>query len=72
MDSARMQLFKGAVKSAIAALSATTIGTNLIDPAKFSVMTKAGIEHTLLLGAIVVGGAEVRYFKQWLEKWSAS
>ena len=72
MDTARMQLIKGSVKSALAAISGSTIGATVLDPEKFSVMTWPGIKHKLILGAIVIGAAEVRYFKQWLEKWSGS
>lgn len=72
MDSARMQLLKGAVKSGIAALSGSTIGATLLDPTKFTVTTWPGIKSNLILGAIVVGAAEIRYLGQWLSKWSDS
>jgi len=67
-----MQLLKGAVKSALAALGGLSVGGTLLDPDKFSVLTMSGVKHTLLLALFVVGAAELRYIGQWLSKWSDS
>ena len=79
MDSARTKLIKGAVKSAIAALTGTTVGTTVlgylhagIDPTQFNSSTWLGIKHNLILAGIVIGVAELRYGLQWLEKWADS
>lgn len=79
MDSARTKLIKGGVKSAIAAITGSTVGTSVlayfhkgIDPTQFNASTWTGIKNNLLLGLFVVGVAELRYGYQWIEKWANS
>lgn len=79
MDSSRVKLIKGAYKSAAAALGGTTIGTSImahfsagIDPTQWNVTTWIGVKHNLVLGASIVLVAELRYAKQWLDRWSDS
>jgi len=72
MSPAALQLVKGAVKSGLAALGGTALAGQILDPAKLSVTNMAGLKHTLVFAAIVVGSAELRYLGQWLSKWSES
>jgi len=65
MNGTRTALLKGAIKSAVASVTALIIGLPAIDPVHFNIQTLGGWRHIgiIVLWVVIVG--EARFWNQW-------